>query len=177
MNSKNKNALIGGLLAIVFVMAVGYAAFAQQLTINGSASITSTWNVQMTAITKTGSTGTGADIPYASGTAENGTKLIDGATAQFRVDLQSPGDSVTYTVTVKNSGNINAKVSSIDFTKGANSDVIDFSYSGISTSTTIAAGATTTFTVKVTYVSTITSQPDDKKLSNTLTMHVNFVQA
>ena len=46
MESKHKNILIGALLAVVFVMAVGYAAFAQQLTINGSAEITSTWDVK-----------------------------------------------------------------------------------------------------------------------------------
>ena len=33
MESKHKNVLIGALLAVVFVMAVGYAAFATTLTI------------------------------------------------------------------------------------------------------------------------------------------------
>ena len=47
METKHKNALIGALLAVVFVMAVGYAAFAQQLTINGSASISSSWDVHI----------------------------------------------------------------------------------------------------------------------------------
>ena len=45
MESKNKNILIASLLAVVLVMAVGYAAFVQQLTISGTAEITSTWNV------------------------------------------------------------------------------------------------------------------------------------
>ena len=45
MESKHKNILIGTLLAVVFVMAVGYAAFAQQLQINGTATINSTWDV------------------------------------------------------------------------------------------------------------------------------------
>ena len=45
MNAQNKNILIGGLLAIVLVMAVGYAAFATQLNITGTASITSNWDV------------------------------------------------------------------------------------------------------------------------------------
>ena len=47
MENKNKNVLIGALLAVVFVMAVGYAAFAQQLTINGTSTITSKWDVHM----------------------------------------------------------------------------------------------------------------------------------
>ena len=45
MESKHKNVLIGALLAVVFVMAVGYAAFATTLTINGEATITSNWHV------------------------------------------------------------------------------------------------------------------------------------
>lgn len=177
MNSKTKNTLIGGLLAIVFVMAVGYAAFAQQLKITGDTTITSSWDVQMTSIVKSSSTGTGGDVPYVAGTTENGTRLVDGATAQFCADLQSPGDSVTYTVTIENKGNLNAKVNTIKFEKGANTDVVDFTYSGIAKNTAIAAGATATFTVTVTYNSEITSQPADNKLSNTLTMNVNFVQA
>ena len=38
-----KKALIGILSVLVCIMAVGYALLAQQLTINGSASIDSTW--------------------------------------------------------------------------------------------------------------------------------------
>lgn len=177
MNAKTKNALIGGLLAIVFVMAVGYAAFAQQLTINGDASITSTWDVQMTGISETSHNGTGTDVPYAAGTAEDGTKLIDGATAQFKADLKSPGDSVTYTVTVKNSGDIDAKVEKIEFSKGDNSDVIDYTYTGIAANDTLTGGQSKTFTVTVTYNDSITTQPADDKLSNTLTMHVSYKQA
>ena len=139
-------------------------------------------------------TGTALDVPYKSGEAENGTKLIDGATAQFRADLKSPGDSVTYTITIKNSGNINAKIKEdgIEFSKGSNTGVIDFTCAGISdvagkncagivdnNPTTINAGATKTFTVTVTYVDIVggQQQPADNKLSNTLTMHINFVQA
>ena len=61
MESKHKNALIVALVAVVLVMAVGYAAFAQNLIINGSAEITSTWDVHMTqtgaSATPTSSTG------------------------------------------------------------------------------------------------------------------------
>ena len=45
MNKKNKSALIGGLLAIIVLMATGYAAFSTTLTIGSSANVSSTWNV------------------------------------------------------------------------------------------------------------------------------------
>ena len=50
LTKKQKNLLIGFLLAIVLVMAVGYAAFSTQLNISNTASIDSTWNVRITGI-------------------------------------------------------------------------------------------------------------------------------
>ena len=38
MDKKKKNLLIGGLLAVVLLLAVGYAAFATTLNITGSSS-------------------------------------------------------------------------------------------------------------------------------------------
>ena len=176
MNAKTKNALIGGLLAIVFVMAVGYAAFAQQLTINGTATVTSNWQVELTNIEATSTNGTGTDVPYAASTAEDGTQLVNATTAQFKADLKSPGDSVTYTVTIENKGNINAKVTGISFTEGEDSAPISYTYEGIAENDVINANNTTkTFTVTVTYDASVEAQPD--VTNNTLTMHINFGQA
>ena len=175
MNAKTKNALIGGLLAIVFVMAVGYAAFAQQLTINGTAGVTSNWKVELTNIEATATNGTGTDVPYAAGTAEDGTKLVNASTAQFKADLKSPGDSVTYTVTVENKGNINAEVESISFEEGDDTAPISYTYTGINQADPLNASGQTTFTVTVTYDASVESQPET--LTNTLTMHVNYKQA
>ncbi len=175
MNAKTKNALIGGLLAIVFVMAVGYAAFAQQLTINGTATVTSNWQVEMTDIEATSTNGTGTDIPYVETTAEDGTQLINASTAKFKADLKSPGDSVTYTVTVENKGDINAKVASISFEEGDSTAPISYTYSGINQDDVLNASDNTTFTVTVTYDATVEGQPETT--SNTLTMHVNYKQA
>ena len=175
MNAKTKNALIGGLLAIVFVMAVGYAAFAQQLTINGTASVTSAWQVELTDIEATSTNATGTDVPSADSGADGGTALINSSTAQFKADLKSPGDSVTYTVTVENKGNINAQVKSIEFTEGDDGAPISYAYTGINQGDPLNASDSTTFTVTVTYDDTVESQPTT--LNNTLTMHVNYEQA
>ena len=112
MESKHKNALIGALLAIVLVMAVGYAAFAQQLTINGSASITSNWHVGFDT-TKT------HDVPGAvtPTTGANGTTAPSGTvsysgdqTATISATLNQPGDKVVFTLTIENTGTINARL-------------------------------------------------------------------
>ncbi len=171
MKSKTKNTLIGGLLAIVFVMAIGYAAFAQQLTINGNAEITSKWDVHIKSIT-----------PAATGTAKSNSATVgtDKLSATFSTTLTSPGDTVTYTVVVENSGTLAAKVASggVTFSQG-NTDAITYSTSGITAGTTTVAanGGTVSFTVKVAYNSNVTSQPASSALTNALTMSLNFVQA
>ena len=172
METKHKNALIGALLAVVFVMAVGYAAFAQQLTINGNANITSTWDVHIQSITP------GEPV----GSATNASAQVDpsdNTKATFSANLQSPGDSITYTVTVVNAGTIDAVVDTdgITFTEGPNNQAIKYSYSGINDGTKVAANnGTAQFTVTVTYDSGVTSQPSAEQLTNTLTMNLDFVQ-
>lgn len=170
--SRNKNILIGALIAVVLIMGVGYAAFAQQLTITGDANITSTWDVHIQSITP----GT------PNGTAENVSAQVtpgDNTKATFSTNLKSPGDSLTYTVTVVNAGTIDAKVDTdgITFTEGPNNQAIDYDYSGIAEGTKVAAnGGTAQFTVTVSYLSSVTSQPSAEQLTNTLTMNLDFVQ-
>ena len=123
MESKHKNALIGALLAVVFVMAVGYAAFAQTLQINGTATITDAsqnWNVHFdTAQTTVNAveTSTGA-----GGTNEpSGTigYADDNHTATVNATLIQPGDSVTFTLKIVNKGDLTADLN--DFTVAADS--------------------------------------------------------
>ena len=108
MESKHKNALIGALLAVVFVMAVGYAAFAQTLNITGTATIESTWDVHF----KTDDTSTWTPHTGAGGTvAPTGNISFEGnSTANITATLNQPGDSVVFTLTIENSGNIAASL-------------------------------------------------------------------
>ena len=107
MESKHKSALIGALLAVVLVMAVGYAAFAQTLTINGSANVSSKWDVHMdnsgASYTPTSTMGTN---PTGSVNVESG-----GLTATFSANFTSPGDKITFTIPIVNAGTLNAKLS------------------------------------------------------------------
>lgn len=107
MESKHKNALIGALLAVVFVMAVGYAAFATTLTINGTAEISSTWDVHFDPTVKTAT----PSKTVATGQEPSGTIELssDNLTATLTADLKQPGDQVVYTLQPKNFGSITAK--------------------------------------------------------------------
>lgn len=112
-NSRQKNVLIGVLIAIVLVMAVGYAAFAQQLTINGSAKITSTWDVKYDA-TKTESEPGVVTVTtgFQGGQAPTGTVTYDNDdhNANISATLYQPGDTVVFTLTIKNNGTIPATI-------------------------------------------------------------------
>ena len=112
MESKNKNILIASLLAVVLVMAVGYAAFVQQLTITGTAEITSTWNVHYDT-TKTSGDGVVSPTTGAGGTqAPTGSISYEenGQKANITAQLNQPGDKIVFTLTIKNDGNINASL-------------------------------------------------------------------
>ena len=180
MESKHKNALIGALLAVVFVMAVGYAAFAQQLQINGTANITSKWEVKITDIAVKSVTdpaknpvGTAADAELPTGTP----KFTD-TTANFKSTLQSPGDSITYTVTITNSGTLDAKVKSIGWSnQNATASPIMYSFSGLAVGNQVAAGNTTTVDVTVTYDSAVTTQPAAADLTKEATLVIDYEQA
>ena len=47
---RNKKVIIIAMCIAVLLMVVGYAAFATKLTINGTSSITSTWNIYFESI-------------------------------------------------------------------------------------------------------------------------------
>jgi len=116
---KKKNMIIGGLLAVVFLLSVGYAAFATNLNISGTAN-TSSWIIKITNIREKTHTG-GADTVN--------TSFTD-LSASFSSTLTQPGDSVTYEVTVENQGNIDASLKKVTKTF-TNDRYIDVTYSGL----------------------------------------------
>ena len=117
IKTHNKNMLIGGLLAIVLVMAIGYAAFATSLNITSTSSITTTWDVEITGIELFASRG--ATDNAGSPTYNNS----NGLTATFNTNLTSPGDYATYKIEVTNKGSLNAVLSSITGPTSNNNDI------------------------------------------------------
>jgi len=116
---KKKNMIIGGLLALIFLMSVGYAAFATNLNISGTAN-TSSWIIKITNIREKTKT---------SGADTINTSYTD-LSASFSSTLTKPGDSITYEVTVENQGNIDAVLKQVTKTFTQNR-YIDVTYSGL----------------------------------------------
>lgn len=111
MEAKNKNILIGGLLAIVLVMAVGYAAFATQLNINGTANITSSWHVGFDTSKTSGSDVIAPTTGLSGATAPSGSVSYgDDQHATINAKLNQPGDQVKFTLTILNTGSLDANL-------------------------------------------------------------------
>ena len=102
-----KNIMIAALLIAVVALAVGYAAFATTLTINGHAVVDANWQVEIISITPE-YTGTAVET-----TNNPVTPKYTATTATFDATLKAPGDKATYTVVVKNKGSIKAKLNAI----------------------------------------------------------------
>ncbi len=164
-NYKNKKILIGCLLVVVLVMAVGYAAFSSNLKISGTSNISTSWNISITDITTSNKVGSAS----VSGIPEH-----SGLTASFNTNLVLPGDSITYNIKVENKGNLNAKLNKITLKKDNNSAIL-FETSGIKEGDVLKQGAYTTLSVKVTYSNSVTSQPTN--LDASLTVTLDFVQS
>ena len=161
---KSKKIIMITLCCLICVMAIGYAAFATNLTINGTANITSTWKVLFTKI---------EEVSKTSGVTIIKVPTAEGTNATFNVDLKSPGDKIIYKITVANQGTLDAIINDITASE-TGSDAIKFEITGINKGDKLAKSTTTTFNVTISYDESVTSQP--ALTDNTLTISINYVQ-
>lgn len=170
---KSKGIIIGVLCAVIVFMSIGFAALSSQLKINGNATISDTWNVQITNIEKKeGSTGATAtsDPTYTA------------TTANFNVSLKEPGDYAIYTVTVKNTGSLDAVLTQITENEGeGGSAAIKYTVTpgaGSEQGSTLAkTNGIHTFDVKVEYLSTAVGEnAPDANASKSLSVTLDYNQ-
>ena len=170
---KSKGIIIGVLCAVIVFMSIGFATLSSQLKINGNATISDTWNVQITNIEKkeasTGATAT----PDPTFTA---------TTANFNVSLKEPGDYAIYTVTVKNTGSLDAVLTTITETEGeGGSAAIKYTVTpgaGSEQGSTLAkTNGIHTFDVKVEYLSTAVGEnAPEANASKSLSVTLDYNQ-
>lgn len=160
---------MSALIITILCMVAGYAAFGANVEVQGNAEITGNWKVAITGI----------EVETVNGLATNSaedTLVLNDTTAVFGANLQSPGDYITYKVTVANRGNLAAKLSDVVLTEQETAtDEIKFAYSGVvpatyGTATKLAAGQTNVIYVTVSYDSTVTEQPTTTTDSATLVL-------
>jgi len=163
---KNKNNIIIGLCAILILMGIGFAAFSQRLEIGDTTVTNSDWNVYIKSAVA------GTPVGGATGSAQ----VVDRASAKLTANLSSPGDSVTYTITVANDGNIDAVLDLITLSASNSDSVIKYSYAGITEDEDLLAQTETSFTVTIEYDSTKTGTATAEQKQNTLTLDLDYVQ-
>ena len=146
---KSRGIVIGVLCAVILFMSIGFAAISTRLTLTGTATVGSTWNVEITGIEKMDTSTVGAtDATAPSFTA---------TTATFDVDLAQPGDKAVYQVTVENKGTIDAKLSDIVSTLNDSKDAKDaltLTVTGVEKDAVLQAGKTHVFTMTAEYKAT-----------------------
>ena len=160
-----KTIFIGILLAVIVLMAIGYAALGTTLNINGVSNITSNWDILFTDMKKVEHNG-GKDV----------SSSFDATTAIFDVELQSPGDYVEYTLTVENQGTLDAILSSILSTNLDGTSAIIYTMSGVVEGDILKANEKQEVVVKVMYNPSIATQPSTSDLNKTVSITLNYVQ-
>ena len=117
MENENKRGIrtiaIIALIVSVIGLSIGFAAFAQTLTIGGVGTVKgNTWSIQFanlsTPIDGTGITG--------DATIDTPAALTGGTTMSFAVSLYFPGDEVYYDFEVQNNGTLDAEITDVQLT-------------------------------------------------------------
>lgn len=176
-----RNVMMVALVVAILVMAVGYAALSQRLTVNATATIgDAKWKVRITDIQfdTNASNVTSSDSTQSLDPAE--TAVGEGSTgAKFDVTLGAPGDKAVYNITVTNLGTIKAELDTItDLTSINAAEPTDIVYTvtpAAGNSAVLEADGTHEYTVTVEWKSTSTEVPTvtEKKA----TINFDYVQA
>lgn len=191
--NNGKTLAIVALFIAVIGLSIGFAALNTTLTINGSARVqTSSWNVHFANLRD-------AVVVGNPTINEDELSLTDTTFGTFNVGFKSPGESVTYTFDVVNSGSYDAKISTItdinpvctgsgeNATTDADNVCNHLTYSltyteggaAVKANDTLAAGATKNLTLKIAYNSTVTADllpKADVEISN-LGLTILYVEA
>ena len=143
-------------LFMICGMALGYAALSSSIKINGTGTISTSWDILFTNITEKSS----------RGAVNNDSRITDKLTATFDVDLESPGSYIEYNVTIKNNGNMDALIAKITGIVEANDQEptgIQFKVSGIRPGDQLLAGSGKTFVVRAEIPSSVGKLPETSK--------------
>jgi len=167
---EKKNLVIVALCVAIGVMAIAYAAFTTTLNVNGTVNAAGTFAVTFQDGAICTGTKVGTDMPIGGVSTTPGTTV-----ATLTAQLYTPGDILTCTIPVKNTGNLRAKyVSSnvyqmsgttVTSTKITSSSTpIAVSVSSSTGTNAIAANGTSSIVVTITYNWTGNSQPTTEEL-------------
>ena len=165
---KKRNIIIGSLCCLLVFMGIGYAVLSQTLNISGTANMKGTWDIKITDMSEASRTGK----------ADPGTPTISssGVSASFEANLWMPGDSITYNITVKNNGNIDAALKELVPSVENGVQQVKFSNNAVQ-GKVLRQKESYTFQVSVVFDEDATEIPQDSKTNPPkYTISLTFVQ-
>lgn len=151
---------------IICTMAFGYAIFSEGLQIAGTGTISANWDILFTSI----------EEKQVNGAVTNQKQIMDKLTAIFDVNLDFPGSYIEYHVTLKNNGNMDAVIESIEGIDEANNEEptgIQFQIEDLASGDDLLAGSEKVLTVRAEIPEGETTLPTGSK---TLELKVNVKQ-
>lgn len=173
---KQKNSLLMLLFGLVLIMGIGFAAYSQQLKITDTSSIITSWDVYIKSV----------DVETKKGGA-TGTGVVNNkTTANLITNLQYPGDSVVYKITLRNGGSSDAVLRDINLQTDNPNTVIKYKYvtnTGVETENSndikqeineLNSNDEKSFRVKVEYDKTMTGTATETQKSNSLKIDIDY---
>ena len=166
MNREHKKYfLVGSLCIAIFLMlGIGYAVLSQQLDINGTAQITSNWEILFTS----------AEEKEMTNATTKRKEITANTTLTLDVQLDQPGASATYDVVVENQGDLDAvlaNIEGVDENNNQDPKSIKVKLGNIRIGDALLASESKTFQVKVYWDSNVDFSETDmqKEIEITLT--------
>ncbi len=158
------NLIITTAIIVLLAMAVGYATFATQISLNGTAEIIGEWDVKIIGI----------EAKNMSDGVQSGEPSYTNTTVTFDAKLEKPGDTITYEITIQNAGTIDATLGNVLFQVDEENGSPAILYKTTELAPLLKAGEKTTFSVTIVYDKNATEVPEVK--TKTITGIIEYVQ-
>ena len=187
-NDVKKGKIMIGLLLLIGVIGIGYAALGANLKINGVANISSaSWDVHF----KSGSiVVTDGSVSIEENTTQQAATIDSATQVSYAVKLALPGDFYEFTVVAENTGTIDAMIDSVtsklgttEITTGTLPSYIDYSVTyadgiEIQPKHKLSKNTEETYKVRIAYKTDIeASELPSEAVTLNLNFQINYVQA
>ena len=147
-------------------MTAGYAAFQTNLKIKGTSGISSNWDIKITNVTKSNTSGGAEEVK-----APTWTDL----TAYMEANLYEEGDSIEYDVTVQNNGTIDASLDNISENIKSTNEAVKITFSGYTKGEKLFKNSSQIIKVKIEYNPDFTGTLEEG--SGEISVDLNYTQA
>lgn len=160
---KSRNIILISIIMIIIAMSIGYSIFETKLILNHTAEIAGEWKIRIID----------AEVDFVTNGCDPGIPEYTDTTVTLNSKLVKPGDFITYKLTIKNEGTIEANLENVIFMQNKNgSPAINYKTSNLEY--ILKFGEETELFITVEYDSSYTIQPEIK--TQTLIGIIEYIQ-